>query len=61
LIAAVERNYVNWVRGGNFNPSGLVRVSSLRGAATGTFGGVSVREFQVLSSTDPILSVPDCP
>ena len=60
-IAAVERNYVNWVRGGNFNPSGLVRVSSLRGAATGTFGGVSVREFQVLSSTDPILSVPDCP
>ncbi len=60
-IAAVERNYVNWVRGGNFNPSGLVRVSSLRGAATGTFGGVLVRDFVVLSSTDPILSVPDCP
>jgi len=60
-IAATERNYVNWVRGGNFNPSGLVRVSSLRGAATGTFGGVVVREFEVLSSLDPIPSVPDCP
>lgn len=60
-IAAVERNYVNWVRGGNFNPSGLVRVSSLRGAATGTFGGVVVRDFVVFSSADPILSVPDCP
>jgi hypothetical protein len=60
-IAATDRNYVNWVRGGNFNPSGLVRVSSLRGAATGTFGGVVVREFEVLSSVNPILSVPDCP
>src|SRR5690606_38046307 len=26
-IAAVERNYVNWARGGSFNPSGQVRVS----------------------------------
>jgi hypothetical protein len=60
-IAAVERNYVNWVRGGSFNPSGLVRVSSLRGAATGVFGGVSVRDFVVLSSAGPITGVPDCP
>lgn len=59
-IAAVERNYVNWVRGGNFNPSGLVRVSSLRGAATGVFGGVAVRQFEVLSSADPVPGVPDC-
>jgi len=60
-ISAADRNYVNWVRGGNFNPSGLVRVSSLRGAALGTFGGVIVREFEVLSSLDPVPSVPDCP
>ncbi|HUF74980.1 MAG TPA: hypothetical protein VMM35_01820 [Longimicrobiales bacterium] len=60
-IAAVERNYVNWVRGGSFNPSGLVRVSSLRGDATGVFGGVVVREFAVLSSTDPLAGAPDCP
>ena len=60
-IAAVERNYVNWVRGGNFNPSGLVRVSSLRGEATGVFGGVVVREFGVLSTANPPLGLPDCP
>jgi hypothetical protein len=59
-VAAVERNYVNWVRGGNFNPSGLVRVSSLRGEATGVFGGVVVRDFAVLSSADPLGGVPDC-
>ena len=59
-IAAVERNYVNWVRGGNFNPSGLVRVSSLRGAATGVFGGVAVRQFRVLSSADALPGVPEC-
>jgi hypothetical protein len=59
-IASVERNYVNWVRGGNFNPSGPVRVSSLRGAAIGTFGGVIAKNFVVLSSTDSIPGVPDC-
>lgn len=60
-IAAVERNYVNWVRGGNFNPSGLVRVSSLRGEARGVFGGVVVREFDVFSSSEPLAGVPECP
>lgn len=60
-IAAVERNYVNWVRGGNFNPSGLVRVASLRGAATGVFGGVVERTFSVESAASPIAGVPDCP
>lgn len=37
-ISAADRNYVNWIRGGNFNPSGLVRIPSLRGAGTGVFG-----------------------
>jgi len=60
-IAAVERNYVNWARGGNFNPSGLVRVSSLRGNASGVFGGAVVREFDVVSSAAPVVGVPDCP
>jgi hypothetical protein len=59
-IAAVERNHVNWARGGNFNPSGMVRVSSLRGAAVGTFGAALVREFLVRSSTDTIPLVPGC-
>lgn len=39
-VAAADRNYVNWVRGGNFNPSGLVRVPSVSGAGTGVFGSV---------------------
>ncbi|NIR36178.1 MAG: hypothetical protein GWN02_08535, partial [Gemmatimonadetes bacterium] len=37
-ITAVDRNYVNWARGGSFNPSGQVRVPSLRGDGTGVFG-----------------------
>lgn len=59
-VAAVERNYVNWVRGGNFNPSGAVRVSSLRGDATGVFGAAVIREFVVLTSASPLGGVPDC-
>jgi hypothetical protein len=39
-IAAADRNYVNWERGGNFNPSGLIRVASIRGDGTGTFGSI---------------------
>ena len=30
-VAAVDLNYVNWVRGGGFSPSGTARVPSLRG------------------------------
>ncbi len=60
-IAAIERNYVNWVRGGNFNPSGQVRVSSLRGGAFGVFGGAVIRDFGVRSSSGPLAGVPDCP
>lgn len=42
-IAAADRNYVNWVRGGNFNPSGTVRVSSIQGPGAGVFGSVTSR------------------
>jgi len=42
-IAAVDRNSVNWVRGGGFNPSGAIRVPSLFGdMGTGVIGS-SVR------------------
>jgi len=44
-ITAVDRNYVNWARGGNFNPSGQVRVPSLRGDGTGVFGSTVVRRI----------------
>ena len=59
-VTAVERNYTNWVRGGNFNPSGQVRVASVRGDGTGVFGAAVVREFSVISSATPGGS-PDCP
>jgi hypothetical protein len=58
-ITAVDRNYVNWARGGNFNPSGQVRVPSLRGDGTGVFASTVRRRFLV--DTDPQLQAPDCP
>jgi len=39
-IAAADRNYVNWVRGGQFNPSGAINVASIRGDGTGVFGSI---------------------
>jgi hypothetical protein len=48
-VTAGERNYVNWARGGNFNPSGQVKVPSLRGNGTGVFGATVSRSFQVVS------------
>ena len=59
-ITAVEGNYVNWARGGNFNPSGLVRVPSLRGDGTGVFAATVSRRFVVVSS-DQAIPMPDCP
>jgi hypothetical protein len=47
VVAAADRNYVNWERGGNFNPSGAVRVPSVYGAGTGVFGSLLPRQFQV--------------
>lgn len=43
-VAALDRNYVNWLRGGNFNPSGAVRISSLRGDGIGVLAS-AVRRF----------------
>jgi hypothetical protein len=59
-VAAVERNYTNWARGGNFNPSGQVRVASLRGDGTGVFGAAVVRSFAVVASASPN-GLTDCP
>ncbi|HET9950094.1 MAG TPA: hypothetical protein VFQ22_14325, partial [Longimicrobiales bacterium] len=59
-IAAVERNYVNWARGGSFNPSGQVRVPSVRGDGSGVFGAALVRRFGVTVSGAPGAG-PVCP
>ena len=47
VIAAADRNYVNWERGGNFNPSGTIRVPSVHGQGTGVFGSIVPKSFQV--------------
>lgn len=49
VIAAGDRNYVNWVRGGNFNPSGQVRISSVTGDGVGVFGALVGRGRTVLA------------
>lgn len=46
-IGAADRNYVNWERGGIFNPSGFVRVPSVFGDGTGVFGSVVERAFHL--------------
>ncbi|HEX6558784.1 MAG TPA: hypothetical protein VF021_04960, partial [Longimicrobiales bacterium] len=57
VVAAADRNYVNWERGGDFNPSGAIRIPSIRGAGTGVFGSLVPQAFQVrVGST----TYPDC-
>jgi len=46
-VSATDRNYVNWARGGNFNPSGQVRIPSVEGDGTGVFASVVMRRFSV--------------
>ena len=49
-IAATDRNWVNWERGGNFNPSGQVRIPSVFGDGTGVFATATRRKVWVSSS-----------
>lgn len=58
-VAAVDRNYVNWLRGGNFNPSGQVRVGSLEGDGTGFFGSAFLREMTIWVDVDDV-QAPAC-
>jgi hypothetical protein len=60
-ITAIDRNFVNWARGGNFNPSGQVRVPSVSGGGTGVFGSSVVRRFDVMATNDLSTGIPDCP
>jgi hypothetical protein len=53
VIAAADRNYINGVRGGNFNPSGQVRVSSIVGDGVGVFGSLTTLVFLVEVGTSP--------
>ncbi len=52
-VTAVDRNYVNWIRGGNFNPSGTVRIPSVTGDGTGYFGTSVTRWLEFLVNPAP--------
>jgi hypothetical protein len=58
-IAATDRNYVNWVRGSSFNPSGQVRLPSLRGKGTGVFAAQVVRDVTIRVGS--AIQDPPCP
>lgn len=60
-ITATDRNYVNWARGGNFNPSGQVRVPSVQGDGSGVFASGVMRRFGVFAgSSDQTNALPRC-
>jgi hypothetical protein len=58
VVGAVDRNFVNWVRGGDFNPSGQVRIQSLQGDGTGVLGSLVRRTIRM--DTRPGVSAPPC-
>lgn len=59
VVAAADRNYINGVRGGSFNPSGPVRISSIVGDGVGVFGTlVPLHASVVVGST--FLGRPSC-
>ncbi|HST61508.1 MAG TPA: DUF4249 family protein [Longimicrobium sp.] len=59
VIAAADRNYINGVRGGNFNPSGQVRVSSIAGDGVGVFGSLTTLTF-LIDVGPPSAGFPAC-
>jgi len=58
VVSAQDRNSVNWNRGGNFNPSGTIRVPSLFGDGTGVLAGIVNRSFTFTTRNDP--QIPPC-
>lgn len=60
VVMAADRNYVNGVRGGRFNPSGEIRVSSVAGDGVGVFGSIVPLTVRSPGSGSGA-GVPDCP
>ncbi|HEX8361223.1 MAG TPA: DUF4249 family protein [Longimicrobium sp.] len=64
ITASMDRNYLNAVRGGQFNPSGPVRISSVAGDGVGVFGSLVplyVRIRVLRPETASLFGVPICP
>lgn len=58
VLAAADRNWVNSVRGGSFNPSGPIRISTVVGDGVGVFGSLNVHRATILIRK--ATSVPRC-
>lgn len=52
VFAAGDRNFVNWARGGTFNPSGQVRIPSVGGDGTGVFASLVVQRRSLVAEED---------
>ncbi|HEX8903845.1 MAG TPA: hypothetical protein VF771_03330 [Longimicrobiaceae bacterium] len=48
VVSAADINWVNSVRGGNFNPSGLIRISTVAGDGVGVFGSLVVKHAAIV-------------
>ena len=48
VLAAADRNWVNSVRGGSFNPSGLVRISTVVGDGVGVFASLNAERAVII-------------
>ena len=51
-VAAADRNYVQWVRRGTFNPSGTIQIPSMQGDGTGVFGSMVPKRFTLTSTNN---------
>jgi hypothetical protein len=47
-LSAVDRNYVNAIRGGSFHPSGVIRISSVIGDGVGVFASYVPRDLFIV-------------
>lgn len=59
VVAAADRNYINGVRGGSFNPSGPVRISSIVGDGVGVFASL-VPLHAAVAVGPPVPERPSC-
>ena len=59
VLAAVDANFVDWVRGGDFNPSGLVRTPSLFGdGGTGVIASASTDMLRISTHDEDAIVTP---
>jgi hypothetical protein len=58
VLAAADRNWVNSIRGASFNPSGLIRISTVVGDGVGVFGSLNIHRASIVVRKNTV--VPRC-